>query len=535
MKLSFFGAAHAVTGSCHCLEVGGKKILIDCGLQQGRDEIDNASLPFHPGQIDYVLVTHAHIDHSGRIPLLIKQGFQGRILTTRLTADLLDIMLQDSAHIQESDAEYKNRKNQRAGRPMEEPLYTVEDAMRVREFMDTCEYGRQIHICDGVDAVFIDAGHLLGSASIRLTLTEGGETRTIVFSGDIGNVDQPIIRNPQFFTGADYVVMESTYGNRNHTEVWSYTDELAQIIDETLGRGGNVVIPAFAVGRTQELLYFIREIKDKNLVKSVKDFPVYVDSPLAKRATTIFCGDLRGYLDEEALALVQDGTHMFSFPGLHLTETVEESKLLNMDRTPKVILSASGMCDAGRIRHHLKHNLWRKECTILFVGYQAVNTLGRSLLEGADNVKLFGESIEVQAEICQLTGMSGHADREGLLRWVNSFEQKPKRVFVMHGEDEVENIFVDTLTGQGFTACAPYNGAQWAIGAEGAVCLQEGTKVRIQHKVSEGQNRAATVFQRLVSAGKRLLRVIEHNEGGANKDLAKFADQINALCDKWDH
>ena len=236
MKLSFYGADQCVTGSCHCLEVGGKHILIDCGLQQGRDEIDNASLPFHPGQIDYVLVTHAHIDHSGRIPLLIKQGFQGRILTTRLTADLLDIMLQDSAHIQESDAEYKNRKNQRAGRPMEEPLYTVEDAMRVREFMDTCEYGQQIHICDGVDAVFIDAGHLLGSASIRLTLTEGGETRTIVFSGDIGNVDQPIIRNPQFFTGADYVVMESTYGDRNHTEVWSYTDELAQIIDETLGR-----------------------------------------------------------------------------------------------------------------------------------------------------------------------------------------------------------------------------------------------------------------------------------------------------------
>ena len=236
MKLSFYGADQCVTGSCHCLEVGSKHILIDCGLQQGRDEIDNASLPFHPGQIDYVLVTHAHIDHSGRIPLLIKQGFQGRILTTRLTADLLDIMLQDSAHIQESDAEYKNRKNQRAGRPMEEPLYTVEDAMRVREFMDTCEYGQQIHICDGVDAVFIDAGHLLGSASIRLTLTEGGETRTIVFSGDIGNVDQPIIRNPQFFTGADYVVMESTYGNRNHTEVWSYTDELAQIIDETLGR-----------------------------------------------------------------------------------------------------------------------------------------------------------------------------------------------------------------------------------------------------------------------------------------------------------
>ena len=249
MKLSFFGADQCVTGSCHCLEVGGKRILIDCGLQQGRDEVDNRSLPFAPGSIDYALITHAHIDHSGRVPMLIKNGFQGRILTTRLTAQLMSIMLQDSAHIQESDAEYKNRKNRRAGRPEEEPLYTVADAQRVPEFIDTCEYGQPVHLCDGVDAVFIDAGHLLGSASIRLTLTEGGQTKTIVFSGDIGNVDQPIIRDPQFFTGADYVVMESTYGDRNHTEVWSYTGQLAQIIDETLGKGGNVGIPSFAVLR----------------------------------------------------------------------------------------------------------------------------------------------------------------------------------------------------------------------------------------------------------------------------------------------
>ena len=361
MKLSFFGADQCVTGSCHCLEVNGNKILIDCGLQQGRDEVDNSSLPFHAGEIDFVLVTHAHIDHSGRIPMLLKQGFQGRIFATRLTAQLLDIMLQDSAHIQESDAEYQNRKNLRAGRPTVEPLYTVEDAQRVREFLTTCEYGEKVDLCEGVSMECIDAGHLLGSASMKLTLTENGETRTIVFSGDIGNVDQPIIRDPQFFHEADFVVMESTYGNRNHTEVWSYTDELAQIIDETLGKGGNVVIPSFAVGRTQELLYFIRQIKDENLVKSVPNFDVYVDSPLSKAATTIFCGDLRGYLDEEAVALVKDGTHMFNFPGLHLTETVDESKNLNLDPSPKVIISASGMCDAGRIRHHLKHNLWRRK------------------------------------------------------------------------------------------------------------------------------------------------------------------------------
>ena len=384
MKLSFFGADQCVTGSCHCLEVNGKKILIDCGLQQGRDEVDNSSLPFHAGEIDFVLVTHAHIDHSGRIPMLLKQGFQGRIFATRLTAQLLDIMLQDSAHIQESDAEYQNRKNLRAGRPTVEPLYTVEDAQRVREFLTTCEYGEKVDLCEGVSMECIDAGHLLGSASMKLTLTENGETRTIVFSGDIGNVDQPIIRDPQFFHEADFVVMESTYGNRNHTEVWSYTDELAQIIDETLGKGGNVVIPSFAVGRTQELLYFIRQIKDENLVKSVPNFDVYVDSPLSKAATTIFCGDLRGYLDEEAVALVKDGTHMFNFPGLHLTETVDESKNLNLDPSPKVIISASGMCDAGRIRHHLKHNLWRPESAVVFVGFQSPGTLGRHLLEGAE-------------------------------------------------------------------------------------------------------------------------------------------------------
>ena len=429
MKLSFFGADQCVTGSCHCLEVGGKRILIDCGLQQGRDEVDNRSLPFAPGSIDYVLITHAHIDHSGRVPMLIKNGFQGRILTTRLTAQLMSIMLQDSAHIQESDAEYKNRKNRRAGRPEEEPLYTVADAQRVPEFIDTCEYDQPVHLCDGVDAVFIDAGHLLGSASIRLTLTEGGETRTIVFSGDIGNVDQPIIRDPQFFTGADYVVMESTYGDRNHTEVWSYTGQLAQIIDETLGKGGNVVIPSFAVGRTQELLYFIREIKDQGLVTSVPNFPVYVDSPLAKSATTIFCGDLRGYLDEDALELVKDGTHMFNFPGLHLTETVDESKSLNEDHTPKVIISASGMCDAGRIRHHLKHNLWRPECTVVFVGYQGEGTLGRTLLEGVKSVKLFGEEIAVHAQIVNFQGLSSHADRNHLLSWIQAIQApKPQHV-----------------------------------------------------------------------------------------------------------
>ena len=310
--------------------------------------------------------------------------------------------------------------------------------------------------------------------------------------------------------------------------------QLAAILQRTFDRGGNVVIPSFAVGRTQEMLYFLREIKEKGLVKGHGNFPVYVDSPLAIEATRIFQDTDPDCFDQQTRELLDRGIDPIGVPGLRVSVTSDDSRMINTDRVPKVILSASGMCEAGRIRHHLKHNLWRPECTILFVGFQAVGTLGRNLIDGAAMVKLFGETIEVRAEICQLTGMSGHADRDGLLRWVNAFTEKPKRVFVIHGEDETEDRFVETLTGEGFTACAPYNGAQWAIGAEGAVCLQEGSRVRIEQRSSEGPSRASTVFQRLVSAGKRLLRVIEHNEGGANKDLAKFADQINALCDKWD-
>ena len=334
-------------------------------------------------------------------------------------------MLQDSAHIQESDAEYENRKGERAGREHVNPLYTEQDALDVFKYVTTCEYEEKVDLCEGVSALFTDAGHLLGSASITIELEENGVHKTIVFSGDIGNVDQPIIRDPQLLKKADYVVMESTYGDRNHTEVWSYTDELAEIIDETLGKGGNVVIPSFAVGRTQELLYFIREIKDQKLVKSTPNFPVYIDSPLAKAATTVFCGDLHGYLDEQALDLVKDGTHMFTFPNLNLVESSEESKMLNMDTTPKVIISASGMCDAGRIRHHLKHNLWRANSAVVFVGFQSPGTLGRRLLDGVEKVKLFGEEIAVKAKIVNFQGLSSHADHDHLVEWIKAFDPKP--------------------------------------------------------------------------------------------------------------
>ena len=532
MKLRFYGADRCVTGSCHCLEVNGKHILVDCGLQQGRDEIDNTALPFHPGSIDVVLVTHAHIDHSGRIPMLIKNGFQGKIITTRLTADLLDIMLQDSAHIQEQDAEYQNRKNKRAGRPEVEPIYTVADALRVREFIQTCEYGQDIPVVEGVTAQFIDAGHLLGSASIKLTCHEGDETRTVVFSGDIGNVDQPIIRDPQFFDSADYVLTESTYGDRNHTEVWSYTGQLAEIIDETLRKGGNVVIPSFAVGRTQELLYFIREIKDAGLVKSNPDFPVYIDSPLAKKATTIFTGNLHGYLDEDALALVQDGTHMFNFTNLRMTETSEESKALNEEPTPKVIISASGMCDAGRIRHHLKHNLWRKECTVVFVGYQGEGTLGRTLLEGAKSVKMFGEEIAVNAEIVNFQGLSSHADRDHLLSWIADFkEPKPQHVFVVHGDREVAPFFAQSIQGMGFTAHAPQYTEVYDLIAD--KMLSPGYLPERKAKAVAG-GKTSSAYERLVAVGEMLMASIKRSKGRDNKSLARFADQLRQLLEKWE-
>ena len=529
MKLHFYGADRCVTGSCHCLEINGKKILVDCGLQQGRDELDNRYLAFAPGNIDILLVTHAHIDHTGRIPLLVKNGFHGRILTTRLTADLMKIMLLDSAHIQESDAEYENRKGERAGREHVEPLYTEQDALDVFKYVTTCEYEETIDLCEGVSAVFTDAGHLLGSASITLELEENGVHKTLVFSGDIGNVDQPIIRDPQLLKKADYVVMESTYGDRNHTEVWSYTDELAQIIDETLGKGGNIVIPSFAVGRTQELLYFIREIKDQGLVKSVPDFPVYIDSPLAKAATTVFCGDLHGYLDEAALELVKDGTHMFSFPNLHLVETSEESKLLNMDKTPKIIISASGMCDAGRIRHHLKHNLWRANSAVVFVGFQSPGTLGRRLLDGAEKVKLFGEEIAVKAKIVNFQGLSSHADHDHLVQWIKAFDPKPAHVFVVHGDEDVAPVFAEELNSLGFHAHAAkftecYDLAANEMVSEGYIS---------ERKRTAQKSRADNLYAKLVAAAESLLEFAKRCKGRPNKDISALTGQIISLIERF--
>ena len=540
MKLTFLGAAHEVTGSCTLVEAAGHRFLVDCGMEQGRDTYENEDLPCAPGEIEAVLLTHAHIDHSGRLPYLYKNGYRGPIYATDATTDLCDIMLEDSAHIQEQEAEWKNRKAQRSGREPVEPDYTVQDALAVMEQFRPQPYGKPVAVLPGVQATFTDVGHLLGSSSITLCITEEGRTETIVFSGDIGNSNQPMLRDPQYLTEADYVVMESTYGNRSHGPKPDYVGELAAVLQRTFDRGGNVVIPSFAVGRTQEMLYFIRQIKAENRVRGHGNFEVYVDSPLASKSTTIFRENYSECFDQEALDLVRSGQNPLSFPGLRISETKEDSVAINADPSPKVILSASGMCDAGRIRHHLKHNLWREECTILFVGYQAAGSLGRTLLEGADQVKLFGEEVQVNAEIAQMSGMSGHADHDGLLRWLHSFAPKPGYVFVNHGDDEVCAGFAKELEGEGYAAEAPYPGGSYLLAGGAVRCLDRGNTEKIARREPEPAaagyktRRASQAFERLVNMGRRLMVVIEHNRGGANKDLARFASQIASLCDKWD-
>lgn len=530
MRLIFIGADHEVTGSCHVLEVCGRYILVDCGMEQGTDDFETAELPMNIADIDYVLLTHAHIDHSGMLPLLYARGFRGDVIATPATVDLCDIMLKDSAHIQMTEAEWKNRKGQRAGKEPVVPIYDMNDAEGVLEHFVSCDYDKVMDLCEGVKVKFSDAGHLLGSASIEVWINEDGEERKIVFSGDIGNLNRPIIKDPSYINDADYVVMESTYGDRYHNADVDYVSELAGICQRTFDRGGNVVIPAFAVGRTQEMLYYFRKIKEEGLVKG-HSFEVYVDSPLAVEATQIFNENMAECFDEEAMELVRNGINPLRFPGLTLSITSNDSIAINSDNKPKVIISASGMCEAGRIRHHLKHNLWRKECTVVFVGYQANGTLGRILLEGASEVKLFGEPIEVMAEIVKLEGVSGHADKAGLIKWITSFDNRLKQVFVVHGEDEVSTGFAKCLCDEyGLNAVAPYSGAEFDMISGRFV--KEGERILKAKKPV--QRKANDVFERLLAAGRRLLTVIKHNEGGANKDLAKFADQINSMCDKWD-
>ena len=534
MKLEFLGAAHEVTGSCHYLEFADKHVLVDCGMEQGPDLYVNQEIPVNASTIDYVFVTHAHIDHSGLLPMLYNHGFRGQIFTTTATHQLCEIMLKDSAHIQMFEAEWKNRKAKRAGRPEVVPLYDMNDAVGVLGHFVSFDYHSVINVCEGLKVRFVDAGHLLGSSSIEMWISEntaeGVEERKIVFSGDIGPGNRPLIKDPEYLTSADYVVMESTYGDRTHETPPDYAVELARVIRDTFTRGGNLVIPAFSVGRTQEMLYFIRRIKMENLLPEFQNFEVYVDSPLAVEATTIFGKNVQDCFDDTALALVQQGINPIGFPGLRMAITSDESKMINFNDKPKVILSASGMCEAGRIRHHLKHNLWRKDSTILFVGYQVPGTLGNMLLNGAKEVKLFGETIEVQAKIENLPGISGHADVNQLTKWVSMFDPKPKRVFIVHGEDKVTEQFAAHIHEElGLDAYAPFSGDTFDL-LTGA-CVAQGSREAAEKKSTRAVN---NIFARLVAAGERLMTVIRKCEGMPNRELGKFADQINELCNKWD-
>ena len=463
MEVTFIGASREVTGSAFLVTAGGRHVLVDCGMEQGKDTYENQRLPVSPSMVDAVVLTHAHIDHSGMIPALYREGFRGAIHATPATRALCDIMLRDSAHIQESEAEWRNRKAARSGDMPYEPLYTQEDAEGALRLFRPLPYGQTREVLPGCLLTFTDAGHLLGSASATVQITEGGETRTVVFSGDVGNLRQPIINDPQYLRSADFVVMETTYGDSLHGPAPDYLSDLADALQTAFDRGGNVVIPSFAVGRTQEILYFLREIKEKGLVKGHDGFPVYLDSPLAIKATQVFEDAADEVFDPEMRALLDRGINPIDFPDLVASVTAEDSKKINREKRPCVVISASGMAEAGRIRHHLKHNLWRPESMVLFVGYQSAGTLGRQLVDGAKAVRLFNDTIQVKAQIRQLRAISGHADQAGLLKWLENFNPKPRRVFLVHGDEEVMLEFAAMLKERGYETFAPYSGDAWDL------------------------------------------------------------------------
>ena len=418
------------------------------------------------------------------------------------------------------------------------PIYDLNDAAGVLEHFRGVGYGERVELADGLSIRFIDAGHLLGSASIEIFIREGDVQKKIVFSGDIGNDDKPLIRNPEYIREADYVVMESTYGNRLHGEVYDHVSDLVRIIQETLDRRGNVVFPAFAVGRTQELLYLIRHIKQDGLVKGHDGFPVYVDSPLAVEATAVFHENLKDCFDEETRALVEQGINPITFPNLHLSVTADESKAINFDMEPKVIISAAGMCDAGRIRHHLKHNLWRSECSVVFAGYQAVGTLGRVLLDGEDTVKLFGEEIKVRAHIEMMKDMSSHADQAGLLNWIDHFSPRPVRIFLTHGTDESMPVLADLIQERiGRAAEAPYSGSSFDLATNAWIRLEAPIPLRDtpepKTKSKKEKRRKDSAYDGLLAAYEKLRVAVEANKSGTNKDLAAFTSQLENLYSKW--
>ena len=455
MKITFLGAAKTVTGSNFLVEAAGKKFLVDCGMFQGKAELEvenDEPFEFNPLEIDFMLLTHAHIDHSGRIPKLYNEGFRNKIYTHKATVDLCSIMLPDSGHIQEMEIEWKNRKRKRLGLEPLPPLYTAMDALKCLEVFEPVNYDQIYEIDENIHVRFNDAGHMLGSAVIEVWVKEDGKETKTVFTGDLGNNDIPLLDSPTMINNTDYLVMESTYGSRLHMKSENKAEDFLNIVAETIEKGGKVIIPSFAVGRTQEILYELNNIKDQHKddeefqkrYREIMQIPVYVDSPLAISATEVFKENMNLF-DEETQKLIASGDNPLEFKDLKFTKTADESKALNESPEPCVIISASGMCEVGRIKHHLKHSLWNPNDTVLFVGYQAPGTLGYKIVNGEKVVRIFGEEIVVNARIEYLEGYSGHADQEWLMNFVYSFIEKPKHIFLVHGEETSQEVLKEKI------------------------------------------------------------------------------------------
>ena len=497
MKIQFCGASDGVTGSCHLIRTEKHQILLDCGQFQGgkvEEQKNFEEFPFDPTEIDCMILSHAHIDHCGRIPLLVKRGFKGDIYCTDATADLLEVMLKDSGYIHEKEAEWKNKKNQRAGRPLVEPLYTFNDAMDSLKYVKPVLYDQLIEINEDMKIVFNDAGHILGSAITEIWVSEGEEVSKIVFTGDLGVMERPILRNPVKIKKADYVIMETTYGNRLHPSNSLNVKELMDIIRKTAKRGGTTVIPSFAVGRTQELIYELNRVydSDSEYRKDFEDLMVYIDSPMATTATEVFKRNAQVF-DEETKEFITRGDNPLDFKNLQFTRSSQESMMLNANNKPKVIISASGMCEAGRIRHHLKHNLWDARNSIIFVGYQAEGTLGRMLVEGAKEITLFNEKIECKAEIHNLEGFSGHADRDGLIDWLKGLEKQPKQIFLVHGEMDAKEEFAKTVKEEvGFDTVVVKGNSEYELIRDEMIT----TKAAAEKEIDEGtiNNTTSNIF-----------------------------------------
>lgn len=532
MKLSFYGGARVVTGSCFMLEVDEQNILIDCGLQQSSDEFDNNALEFYSSRVDYMLLTHAHLDNAGRVPLLVKEGYYGQIFSTVMTKRMMNLMLSERAEMLESMAQWRNLKGLRTGVPPTEPLFTREDVRSALQQVETVDFHSRFMVCPGVEAEFVPSGHMPGAASIRLWVTEEGETRSLVFSGDLGNKFMPIAPPCTPIDQADFLVLSASHSHETYTpdQEWGNLEEFAKLVDQTLSHGGNLILPTFAVGRTQEILWALGQIKARNMVSYPVNFPVYLDSFLAEEAVNLFEGDQQVDLGNFSQADFQGPGNQLRFPGLHFCKTRNESKALNYDRIPKVILAGSAMCDRGRIKHHLKHNLWRKESTVALIGFLGEGSIGKRLIDGVHSVRLFGEEILVRAKIVDFRGALPHGDRPQLMEWLGHFQEKPRHIFVVKAENQVGEDFAAHLEGEGYSAHAPLMCQEYDLLAESV--LEEGVEQERRGTSRRGRNQSIH-FVELQDAVRLLDEQVHEERWNNNQELMAMTDQVNDLISAW--